>query len=157
MVFVFDAPVETVWKAFTDPEMEKQWGRCIVPVGSPEMDFLEHDLRVGGKFLLKCADTNKILHFNTGTYKKIVPFKELVYTESFADEKGNILTGDKIGLNYYIPPEILVEITFKPLYDATKIRLIYRKLPSNEHSDFAATELAKSFVELSSKIERRKS
>ena len=157
MVFVFDAPVETVWKAFTDPEMEKQWTRCLAPSESTDLEFLEHDLRVGGKYLIRYTNPEKRVRLNTGTYKKIVPFKELVYTESFADEKGNILTGDKIGLNYYIPPERLVEITFKPLYDGTKIRLIYRNLPSNEHSDFAATELAKSFVELSSKIERRKS
>lgn len=154
MVFVFDAPVEAVWNAFTDPKIETQWTRCIVPSGSTDMEFLQHDLRVGGKYHIKATSPEKRVMYNTGTYEKIVPFKELVYTESFADEKGNILPGSAIGLTYYIPPERRVEITFEPLYDGTKIKLIYRHNPANEHSDIVATQLAISFVQLANMIER---
>lgn len=156
LVFVFDAPVESVWNAFTDPEIEKQWTRCLVPSESTDIEFLEHDLRVGGKYLLRYVNPQKSVRFSTGTYKKIVPLKELVYTESFADEKGNIVPGSAFGLKYYIPPERQVEITFEPLYDGTKIKLVHKGLPSNEHSDFAATQIAISFVMLANMIERHR-
>ena len=44
----FDAPLETVWKAWTDPEMIKQWwgpDNVIIPA-------CEVDLRVGGKIYI---------------------------------------------------------------------------------------------------------
>lgn len=45
---VYDAPIETVWKAWTDPEKLKQWwGPDNVTI--PECEV---DLRVGGKFYI---------------------------------------------------------------------------------------------------------
>jgi uncharacterized protein YndB with AHSA1/START domain len=44
----FDAPLETVWKAWTDPELLKQWwgpDNTIIPE-------CEVDLRVGGRFYI---------------------------------------------------------------------------------------------------------
>src|SRR3954462_13303337 len=45
---VYDAPIEAVWKAWTDPVMLKQWwGPDNVTI--PECEV---DLRVGGKFYI---------------------------------------------------------------------------------------------------------
>lgn len=153
IVWVFDAPVETVWKAFTDPEIEKQWSRCMTPVGSTEVEFIEHDLKVGGKYLHRAVVPWGKIQYITGTYTKIVPYKELVYLQSFADENGNIISGRQMGIDSYIPLEWQVEITFEKFEDGTKIRFIQRDRPANGHSDHAATEIAKSFFILSSIIE----
>jgi uncharacterized protein YndB with AHSA1/START domain len=153
LVWIFDAPVETVWKAFTDPEMEKQWSRCFTPVGSTEMEFLVHDLRVGGKFLHRSVVPWGKVQYITGTYKKIIPLEELAYTESFADEKGNVISGRQMGMDYYIPLEWMVDITFETFQNGTRIKLIQSNQPTNGHSDIAATEIAKSLFILSSIIE----
>ncbi|MBX4205430.1 MAG: SRPBCC domain-containing protein [Candidatus Doudnabacteria bacterium] len=45
---IYDAPVEQVWKAWTDPELLKQWwgpDNVVIPE-------CEVDLRVGGKFYI---------------------------------------------------------------------------------------------------------
>ena len=154
IVWNFNAPVEMVWNAFTDPKIEIQWARCLVPVGSTEMEFLEHDLRVGGRYLLRSVTPWSKVQYLTGIYKKITPLKELVYTNSFADEKGKILSGPEFGLDYDIPIERLCEITFEPFQDWTKIKLIYRGLPANGHSDWAATEIGKSLTQLSGIIDQ---
>ena len=80
--------------------------------------------------------------------------KELVYTNSFADEKGNILSGPEFGLEYDIPVERLCEITFEPFKEWTRIKLIYRGLPENGHSDWSATEIGKSLTQLSGMIDQ---
>lgn len=154
IVWVFDAPVESVWQAFTDPEMELKWARCIVPVGSTEMEFMEHDLRVGGRYLIRSVPPlSREPFFNTGFYRKIEPLHRLVYSESFSDEKGNLLSGPQIGLGYDLPLEREVDISFEPFEDGTKIKLIHRSLPANGHSDKAATEIGKSLVQLSKIVE----
>ena len=154
IVWVFYVPVEAVWKAFTDPEIEKQWSRCLTPVGSTEIEFIEHDLRVGGRFLHKAVVPWGKVQYIVGTYKKIVPLKELVYTQSFSDEKGNVISGHRMGMDYYIPLEWQVEITFEEFKGETKIRFIMRDRPvENWHVDNAATEISKSFFILSSIIE----
>ena len=154
IVWNFNAPIEMVWNAFTDPKIEVQWARCLVPVGSTEMEFLEHDLRVGGKYILRSVTPWSKVQYLTGIYKKIIPLKELVYTNSFADEKGNILSGPEFGLEYDIPVERLCEITFEAIQDWTRIKLIYRGLPENGHSDWAATEIGKSLTQLSGMIDQ---
>lgn len=154
IVWIFDAPVEAVWKAFTDPEIEEKWSRCMTPVGSTEMEFIEHDLRVGGRYLHRAVVPWGKVQYIVGSYKKIIPLKELVYTQSFADEKGDVISGRQMGMNYYMPIEWLVEITFEDFEDGTRIRFIQRDRPTtNGHCDQAATEIAKSFFILSSIIE----
>lgn len=153
IVWVFDAPVEDVWNAFTDPEIEKRWSRCMTPVGSTEVEYIKHDLKVGGKYLHKAVVPWGKTQYITGTYTKIDPLKELVYTQSFADEKGNVISGRQMGIDYFIPIEWQVEISFEEFQGGTRIRFIQRDRPANGHSDNAATEIAKSFFILSSIIE----
>ena len=153
--WAFDAPVETVWKAFTDPETAKKWSSGIAPHDSTGMEFIRHDFRVGGRYLFRSYPPGSGVHYNTGTFKKIVPMKELVYTDSFSDENGNLLSGSEYGLNYYIPPVKQVEITFEPFQEETRINLVYKGSPiTNNHFYYAFTELAKSIVILTKIVER---
>lgn len=154
IVWVFDAPVEAVWKAFSDPEMEKKWSRCMTPVGSTEMEFIQHDFRVGGRYLHRSVVPWGKVQYIVGAYKKIIPLRELLYTMSFADENGDVISGRQMGMDYYMPLEWLVEITFEKSENGTKVRYIMRDRPTtNGHNDMAATEITKSFFILSSIIE----
>src|SRR5512145_956811 len=84
---VFDAPRELVWKAWTDPERFKLWW-------GPESftaPACEIDLRVGGKYLACMRSPEGQDYWSTGVYRDIVPMKRIVYTDSFADDKGNVV------------------------------------------------------------------
>ena len=112
---IFDAPVELVWKAWTEAErFKKWWGPKNFTCPSCKIDF-----RVGGKFL-GCmrgspAEGAPAQDFwNIGTYKEIVPMKKIVCTDSFADKAGNVVPASHYGMpgNDW-PLEMLVTITFE--------------------------------------------
>lgn len=112
---VFDAQIALVWKMWSDPEMYKKWwGPKIFTCPEIKIDF-----RVGGKFL-GCmrgspAPGMPVQDFwSTGTYKEIIPFKKIVVTDSFADEKGNIVPATHYGMEGF-PLEMLVTVIFEEL------------------------------------------
>lgn len=86
----FDAPIELVFKAWTDPAlMAKWWGpnEFTTPI-------CELDVRPGGKLLVVMhgpKNTDFDLDFPmTGTYQEVVPPTRLVFTaEAVQDEKGD--------------------------------------------------------------------
>jgi len=84
---IFDAPVELVWKAWTDPEHVMRWWG---PKGytSPASEI---DLRVGGKYLWCMRSPEGQNLWSTGVYREIAPFERIVCTNSFSDEKGNVV------------------------------------------------------------------
>lgn len=122
---VFDAPVETVWKYFSDPEMYKKWwGPKDFTAPVIKMDF-----RVGGKFLGAMhgpagSEFDKDL-WSTGTYKEIVPPNpstgsgrgKIVVTDSFADEHGNIVPSSHYGMEGF-PLELQVTFEFESIRQA---------------------------------------
>lgn len=119
----FDAPVETVWKYFSDPEMlKKWWGPKNFTAPSVTIDF-----RVGGKYL-SCmrgspAEGAPVQDFwSTGTYKEIVPMKKIVVTDSFADEKGNVVPSTHYGMEGF-PLELQVTFEFEEVDGKTKMTL----------------------------------
>lgn len=86
---IFDAPVDLIWQMWTQPEHFKNW---YGPQGFT-LPVAEMDMRVGGKHLF-CMESpdGSMKMWSTGEYLEIVPNQRLVYTESMADEKGNVLT-----------------------------------------------------------------
>jgi uncharacterized protein YndB with AHSA1/START domain len=73
---IISAPVERVYKAWTDPNQIKMWFGC----DNVKESEITQDLRVGGKYsyVTKAADgTTTTLE---GEYKEVVPNKKLVYT-----------------------------------------------------------------------------
>ncbi|MBI5252637.1 MAG: SRPBCC domain-containing protein [Desulfomonile tiedjei] len=66
---VFDAPLDLLWKAWTDPEyVVKRWGPKFFTA-----PFCGIDLRVGGKYLncMRSHDGND--YWSTGVYREIIP------------------------------------------------------------------------------------
>lgn len=118
----FDAPVETVWKAWSDPEMfKKWWGPKDFTCPVANIDF-----RVGGNSHVAMhgpagSDFDKDF-WSTGVYKEIVPMEKIVVTDSFADEKGNVVPSTYYGMSSF-PLEMLVTVIFEEQDGKTKMTL----------------------------------
>ncbi len=94
---VFDAPVEQVWKAWSDPEYVMQWWG---PEGftSP---LARMDFREGGTSLVCMRSPEYGDQYNIWTYRKIVPTERIEYISNLADKDGNKADPVKMGM----PPD----------------------------------------------------
>jgi uncharacterized protein YndB with AHSA1/START domain len=90
-----NAPVETVWKLWNDPEDIMKWNTPDPGWHSPSS---ENDLRVGGKFKNRMEAKDGSFGFDfEGTYDSIVLNKEISYTMAdgrqattvFSEQDGN--------------------------------------------------------------------
>lgn len=84
---VFDAPVERVWKMWSDSEEVKKWWG---PRGF-SCPVANVDLREGGKTLV-CMRGPLFgwpTIYSTWTYSKVVTNKRIEYIFNFSDDKGN--------------------------------------------------------------------
>jgi uncharacterized protein YndB with AHSA1/START domain len=117
---VFDAPVELVWKAWTDPQHVMQWWG---PTGftSPLANM---DVREGGTSFV-CMRAPKEFGgqdmYNTWTYTKVVPMREIEYLLHFADKDGNRVDPVTMGLPPGMPQEVRNLVTFKAVGGKTEL------------------------------------
>ena len=76
--------------------------------------------------------------WSTGTYKEIVPFERIVCTDSFADEKGNVVPASHYGMpGDDWPMELLVTITFDDAGKKTRMTLRHVGIPAGEMGKMA--------------------
>ena len=125
---IFDAPREVVWKAWTDPEHVKRWWgpkNFTAP-------FVESDFRVGGKYLYCMLSAEGKEYWSTGIYREIIPLEKIVATDSFADEKGNIVPASHYGMTGDWPLELLVTVAFEEQGNKTKFTLRHAGLPAGD-------------------------
>jgi len=111
---VFDAPVERVWKAWSDPKDVMQWwGPTDFTCPLAEMDFRE------GGVSLVCMRAPEEYGgqdlYNTWTYKKIVPMQRFEYLLNFTDKDGKSFDPAEMGFPAGVPREVLNVNTFKDL------------------------------------------
>ena len=123
---VFDAPRELVWRAWTEPELVKRWWGPKY-FTSP---FAEIDLRVGGKYLFCMRGPDGKDYWSTGTYREIAPPEKIVCTDSFADEKGNVVPASHYGFTADYPRELLVTVLLRERKEATEFTLHHVGFPS---------------------------
>ena len=145
---VFDAPRELVWKAWTEPErLKKWWGpeTFTAPV-------IKMDLRVGGSYLYCMRSPEGQDFWTTGVYREIVPMERLVYTDSFSDAEGNVVTASQHGLQGDWPLELLVTVTFEEVGGKTKMTLRQSGIPAGEMSDMTAAGWNGSFDKLAESL-----
>jgi uncharacterized protein YndB with AHSA1/START domain len=130
---MFDAPREEVWKAWTEPErLMRWWGPKDFTSPSCKMD-----LRVGGRYLWCMRWPDGRDNYTTGEFREIVPFERLVYTDSFADADGNVVSGSYYGMGEEFPRETLVTVTFEDAGGQTRMTLRHAGMPAGEHGDMA--------------------
>jgi uncharacterized protein YndB with AHSA1/START domain len=121
---VFNLPVADVWKAWTDPEsFKKWWGPATYSCPSCRIDLKE-----GGSYLYCMRSAGGKDIWGTGIYEEIIPQKKLVYTDSFADSDGNVVSS-----SYYdmpeMPLEVLVTVEFEEVAGKTTMVLQHNGLP----------------------------
>lgn len=126
-----DLPLDTVWKAWTEPEMcKKWWGPKDYTCPSCTID-----LRVGGKCIasMKGPDGKEI--WSTGTYKEIVPEKRLVYADNFSDSKGNTISASEAGMPGNWPKDLPVTVEFEEKDGKTVMKLRHEGIPAEMYDE----------------------
>lgn len=128
----FNAPVERVWRAFTDAEQIKQWwGPETFSCPSAKIDF-----RIGGHYLYAMKDQKDQVTWSTGQFEEIVPNKKIVYTDDFSDDKGNVISPKEAGMpgEWHGTTFVTLEF-FKTDEDTTKLVLTHQGIPGAMHDD----------------------
>ena len=116
---VFDAPVDLVWRCWTEQDHLAKWS-------APRGDSIprgEGDLRPGGKWRCCMVDPQGGAHWLGGVYREIVPHELLVMTHAWDDESG------KPG------HQTIVTVRFKDLGRQTKVTLEQTGFDSIESRD----------------------
>jgi uncharacterized protein YndB with AHSA1/START domain len=113
------APVEIVFRAWTDPEQLVQWH---APNGCT-FRFRTVDLRQGGTFHSCIHTPDGQDCWVCGQYVEIVPNQKLVYTMAMADENGNRVDSVSAGKESDWPAETTVTVTFEPKNGKTLLTL----------------------------------
>lgn len=145
---VFDAPREQVWKAWTDPEHVKRWWGpkdYTAPV-------CEIDLREGGKYLYCMRSPEGQNYWSTGVYREIVEPERIVCTDSFADEKGNVVPATHYSMSVDFPLELQLTVTFEVHEGKTKITLLHAGIPAGQMSALAEAGWNESFDKLAASL-----
>jgi len=137
-----------VWKAWAEPEhVMKWWGPKNFTAPFCKMDF-----RVGGKYLYCMRSPEGQDFWSTGVYKEIVPLEKIVCTDSFADEKGNIVPASQYGMPGDWPEELLVTVTFEDEGGKTKMTLRHVGLPAGDMGEMAGAGWNESFDKLAERL-----
>ena len=68
-------------------------------------------------------------------YREIARPERIVCTDSFADEKGNVVPATYYGMSRDFPGELLVTVTFDVQATRTKLTLRHTGLPPGDISD----------------------
>ena len=118
---LFDAPIEQVWKAWTEPEyVMRWWGPTGFTSPSCKIDFRE-----GGKFVFHMRAPKEFQggqdFYLAGIYKKIVPMKLIEFSQGLADKDGNRIDPTTMGMPADFPKEIPSALAFKRVGDKTEL------------------------------------
>lgn len=124
----FDATVDLIWQMWTDPEHFKKWygpKGFTVPVA-------DMDMRIGGKRLV-CMESpdGSMKMWTTGEYTEIIPNERLVYTESPADENGNVVSPSAMGMPDGYPAKTEVTVLLVDLGGRTKMVMTHAGIPAD--------------------------
>jgi uncharacterized protein YndB with AHSA1/START domain len=127
----FSLTAATIWEAWSEPKSFKKWW------GPKEYDcpFCSINFKVGGNYLASMRlkkDGTEI--WSTGQYKEIIPQQKIVYTDSFADSKGNV-----VDAGYYkmpaMPVETQVTVTLQDIAGRTMMTLQHQGIPGEMQED----------------------
>ncbi len=111
---VFNAPVELVWKIWTEPELVMRWwGPKYFTSPVAIIDF-----RVGGKSLVSMKAPKEMggqEFYSIWEYVNIVPFITIEFIQNLADEDGKKTDPKLLGMPADFPLDIKTIVTFKAL------------------------------------------
>ncbi|HVU31433.1 MAG TPA: SRPBCC family protein [Sphingomicrobium sp.] len=76
-----DAPLDLVWKAWTDPEHIKRWW-APKPYETPECEI---ELRPGGKFMTRMTGPDGFDYSGTACVLEVVPLERIVWSSTMKE------------------------------------------------------------------------
>jgi uncharacterized protein YndB with AHSA1/START domain len=126
----FDAPVDLIWRMWTDPEQFKAWygpDGATIPVA-------KLDVRVGGTRLvcieMQSPDGPMRMWF-AGEYREVVEHERLVYTESMSDENGNVSASPDMGMPGGHPTTTEVRVELQDVGGRTRMVMTHTGVPGD--------------------------
>jgi uncharacterized protein YndB with AHSA1/START domain len=126
----FDAPVDLIWQMWTHPEHFKGW---YGPQGAT-IPVAKMDVRVGGTRLV-CMEmqtpNGPMQMWFTGEYLEVVENARLIYTESMADENGNVVSPSDMGMPEGHPIATEIRVELEDLGGRTKMVMTHVGIPSD--------------------------
>lgn len=133
---VLKAPVERVYRAFTDPDALSYW---MAPYG-----FLgkvhSMDFKVGGTFKMEFINfTTQAGHTFGGRYLEIIPGKLIRYTDQFDDPN--------------LPGVMTMEAHFKEITCGTEVRIFQSGIPDLIPVEMCYLGWQESLVQLAQLVE----
>jgi uncharacterized protein YndB with AHSA1/START domain len=133
----FEAPLELLWKSWTEPEHFKKW---YGPKGFT-VPTCEIDLTIGGRHLWSMLSPDGNQMYFSGSYKEIVPMGRLVFTDTMSDAEGNVL-----GMGEGMPEFMDVTVTFEHADGKTKVTVSH--VGYGPGADYAAMGWEQAFEKL---------
>lgn len=115
----FNASIERVFEAWTNPEKLMKW---FAPDGCT-IRFKELNIKEGGKFHSCISNPQYGDCWCIGQYKEVVSNSKLAFTMINADEYGNPINPADIGMDSDWPGETLVTVTLTEENGKTKLQL----------------------------------
>ena len=124
---VVAAPIDLVWQLWTEAEHFRNW---YGPQGFT-IPVAEMDVRVGGRRLICMASPDgQMKMWFTGEYREVSPTTRLVYTESMADEQGNMLSPAAMGMPPGTPETTEITVLLAALGEKTKMTMTHAGVPA---------------------------
>ena len=119
---IIDAPIEIVWKAWTEPEhVMHWWGPKDYTSPSAKID-----LRAGGTYVFAMQapqEQGGLISYTSGVYQRIVPMELLEFTQGLSDADGHRIDPAQIGMPADFPGELHTTVTFRPRGDMTELTI----------------------------------
>lgn len=114
---IYNAPVATVYAAWTDPQQMSDW---MGPSDAFGRSDVTQDFRVGGRYRIVMHGPDGETHRVGGVYREIVTHQKLVYTWAWES------TPER---------ESLVTVEFRPAGQGTELVLTHERFADTEARD----------------------
>ena len=126
----FHAPLAVIWSMWTDPVHFKAW---YGPTGA-SIPVAEMHVKVGGirHICMEMQTPNGPMRmWFTGEYVDVVANRRLVFTESMADEDGNLVSPATMGMPASHPATTEVRVELEDIDGKTRMVLTHIGIPSD--------------------------
>lgn len=136
---VFEAPIALVWEAFSSAEHLAQWWG---PKGFTAI-VKAFEFTPGGRFHYCLQDGSGNSMWGLFVYRAIEEPARIVFTNSFSNERGEVVPAPEVPFGKHWPLEVLNTITFEDRGDSTLVQMVsYPVNPSAEETETFNSHIA---------------